>query len=79
MIDEKEIEFHARIPAFYSQKSPIDSIIIDLVLEHFNRKSLSGEYEDITSDEFFNIVEQAHKQYVEDVEKVTLKAYVEGE
>ena len=78
MIDEKEIDFYERIPAFYSQKSPIDSIIIDLVLEHFNHRSLAGTYEDMTSDEFFAIVEEAHKQYVKDVEKATLKAYTEG-
>tara|TARA_B100000902_G_scaffold146500_1_gene143600 strand:+ start:1696 stop:1935 length:240 start_codon:yes stop_codon:yes gene_type:complete len=77
MIEEKEIDFYKRIPAFYSQKSPIDSIIIDLVLEHFNHRSLAGAYEDLTSDEFFAIVEKAHKQYVKDVEAATLKAYME--
>lgn len=77
MINEKEIEFYKRIPAFYSQKSPIDSIIIDMVLEHFNHRSLAGTYEDLTSDEFFAIVEEAHKQYVKDVENATLKAYME--
>ncbi len=78
MIEEKEIDFYKRIPAFYSQKSPIDSIIIDLVLEHFNHRSLAGVYEDLTSEEFFAIVEQAHIQYVKDIEAAALKTYLEG-
>jgi|TARA_B100001094_G_scaffold331962_1_gene402124 hypothetical protein len=78
MIEEKEIDFYKRIPAFYSQKSPIDSIIIDLVLEHFNHRSLAGAYEDLTSEEFFAIVEQAHIQYVKDIEAAALKTYLEG-
>jgi hypothetical protein len=76
---EKEIEYYKRIPAFYSQKSPIDSIIIDLVLEHFNHRSLAGIHEDMTSDEFFVIVEKAHMQYVKDVEDAALKSYMKGE
>ena len=44
-------------------KSPIDSIIIDLILEHYNIKTLKGVRETLTADEFMEIVDIAEEQY----------------
>jgi hypothetical protein len=43
--------------------SPIDNIIIDLILDHFNIQSLSGLRESLTGDEFQEIVNRAEHLY----------------
>ena len=42
-------------------KSKIDSIIIDLILEHYNMKSLQGNIETMSSIEFDDIVKFAQE------------------
>ena len=46
-------------------KSPIDSVIIDLILQHYNILSFEGKKSILTSEEFDEIVEIAKKQYYE--------------
>ena len=47
------------------KKSPIDSMIVDLILEHYNVCAFNGEPEIITGDQFQIIVELAEKMYYE--------------
>jgi len=44
-------------------KSPVDGIIIDLILEHFNILSISNTKPILTDDEFDDIVERAEDIY----------------
>ena len=46
-------------------KSPIDSVVIDLILQHYNILSCEGKKSILTSEEFDEIVEIAKKQYYE--------------
>ena len=46
-------------------KSPIDGLIIDLILQHYNILSFEGKKSILTSEEFDEIVEIAKKQYYE--------------
>ena len=46
-------------------KSPIDSVIIDLILQHYNILSFKGKKSILTSEEFDEIVKVAEKQYYE--------------
>jgi len=46
-------------------KSPIDELIIDLILQHYNILSLEGKKAILTSEEFDEIVKIAKKQYYE--------------
>ena len=49
------------------QKSPIDSIIIDLILDHYNLLSMANRKEILSSNEFDNIVIHAQEIYYESV------------
>ena len=49
------------------QKSLIDSIIIDLILDHYNMLSLTNRKVVLSSDEFDSIVIQAKELYYENV------------
>ena len=53
------------------KKSPIDSLIVDLILEHYNIQAFNGRQEIITADEFMNIVEMAKKMYFNKIKKLT--------
>ena len=46
-------------------KSPIDSVIIDLILQHYNILTFEGKKSILTSEEFDEIVKVAKKQYYE--------------
>ena len=46
-------------------KSPIDGLIIDLILQHYNILSFEGKKSILTSEDFDEIVEIAKKQYYE--------------
>ena len=46
-----------------NDKSPIDSIIIDMILEKFNIQSITGLETRITGKEFDDIVKEAEKIY----------------
>ena len=46
-------------------KSPIDGLIIDLILQHYNILTLEGKKSILTSEEFDEIVKVAEKQYYE--------------
>ena len=48
-------------------KSPIDGLIIDLILQHYNILSFEGKKSILTSEEFDEIVKVAEKQYYEHV------------
>ena len=48
-------------------KSPIDSVVIDLILQHYNILSCEGKRSILTSEEFDEIVKVAEKQYYEHV------------
>tara|TARA_R110002020_G_scaffold102057_2_gene239919 strand:+ start:148 stop:378 length:231 start_codon:yes stop_codon:yes gene_type:complete len=47
----------------YKIKSPVDSIIIDLILDHFNIQSMTGKRETITGDEFVSLCRDAERLY----------------
>ena len=46
-------------------RSPIDELIIDLILQHYNILSCEGKKAVLTSEEFDKIVKVAEKQYYE--------------
>ena len=50
-------------------KSPIDSLIVDLILEHFNIESLEGREEILTGDQFSDLVKLAEGMCYEEVTK----------
>ena len=47
--------------------SPIDSIVIDLIMDHFNIQSLSGQRESLTGVEFQEIVSRAEHLYYDQI------------
>ena len=46
-------------------KSPIDSMIVDLIMEHYNIQSFKGRKENLSGDQFMEIVEVAEAMYYE--------------
>ncbi len=50
-------------------KSPIDSLVVDLIMEHFNIQSLEGREEILTGDQFSEVVKVAEGMYYEEVTK----------
>jgi hypothetical protein len=48
-------------------KSPIDGIIIDLIMDHFNIQSLSGHRESLSGEEFQEIVNRAEHLYYDQI------------
>ena len=46
-------------------KSPIDGLILDLILQHYNILSFEGKKTVLSSEEFDEIVKVAEKQYYE--------------
>ena len=48
-------------------KSPIDGIIIDLIMDHFNMQSMSGLKESLTGEEFNTICTQAEEIYYDSI------------
>ena len=53
-------------------KSPIDSMIVDLIMEHFNIQSLEGREEILTGDQFSEVVKLAEGMYYEEMTKLGL-------
>ena len=49
------------------QKSPVDSIIVDMILDHYNIQNLSGKKENLTGEDFNNICKDAEKIYFKTV------------
>ena len=50
-------------------KSPIDSMIVDLIMEHFNIQSLEGREEILTGDQFSEVVKLSEGMYYEEMTK----------
>ena len=48
-------------------KSPIDTMIVDLIMEHYNIQMLQGKQESLSGEEFMELVVLAEQQYYEDV------------
>tara|TARA_Y100000996_G_C22237819_1_gene526406 strand:+ start:369 stop:566 length:198 start_codon:yes stop_codon:yes gene_type:complete len=48
-------------------KSPIDTMIVDLIMEHYNIQMLQGKKESLSGEEFMELVVLAEQQYYEDV------------
>jgi len=46
-------------------KSPIDTMIVDLIMEHYNVQMLQGKKESLSGDEFMELVLLAEQQYYE--------------
>ena len=44
-------------------QSPIDSIIIDMILDHYNIQSATGKKESLSGDDFQEIVDSSKKIY----------------
>ena len=51
----------------FDMKSPIDGIIIDLIMDHFNIQSMSGLKENLTGEEFNTICTQAEEIYYDSI------------
>ena len=51
----------------YKMKSPIDSVIVDCIIEHFNRQSMEKKSEVLTGKEFTDICLQAEEIYYEEI------------
>ena len=51
----------------YEMKSPIDSVIVDMILDHFNRQSLEKKPETLTGQEFTDICLSAEEIYYEEI------------
>ena len=47
----------------FSKKSPVDSIIIDMIIDHYNKQSFSGQEENLTGEDFNDICKRAEKIY----------------
>ncbi len=48
-------------------KSPIDSMIVDLIMEHYNIQMLEGKGESLSGEEFMELVKLAESQYYDHV------------
>ena len=48
-------------------KSPVDNIIIDLILDHFNIQSVNGQRESLTGIDFQKICDHAEQIYFDNV------------
>ena len=48
-------------------KSDIDSVIIDIILDHYNIQSLSGRKEVLTGEDFIDICNDAEERYYENI------------
>ena len=51
----------------YEMKSPIDSVIVDCIIEHFNRLQMEKKSEVLTGKEFTDICLQAEEIYYEEI------------
>ena len=51
----------------FKMKSPVDSIIIDFIMDHFNIQSMSGLKESLTGEEFNTICAQAEEIYYDSI------------
>lgn len=49
------------------KKSPIDSVIIDLILNHYNIQSIKGKKQSLSGADFDNLVADAQRVYYEQV------------
>ena len=47
----------------------VDSVIVDLIMEHFNIQSLEGRDEILTGDQFSDVVKLAEGMYYEEMTK----------
>ena len=45
------------------KKSPIDSVIIDLILDHYNIQSIKGKKQTLSGADFDNLVADAKELY----------------
>ena len=48
-------------------KSPIDSVIVDMIIDHFNRQSIDKKPEKLTGKEFTDICLSAEELYYEEI------------
>jgi len=48
-------------------KSPIDDVIINLIMDHFNMQSIRGLKENLTGDEFNAICAKAEEMYYDSI------------
>ena len=51
----------------FKQKSPVDSIIIDLIIDHYNIQSLAGEREVLTGEQFNMFCKEAENLFYKQV------------
>jgi len=47
----------------FKTKSPVDGIIIDMILDHYNMQSMSGHPESLTGENFNDICKEAETIY----------------
>ena len=48
-------------------KSPVDSIIVDLIIDYFNIQNFTGKKEMLSGEMFDSICKQAHKIYLKQI------------
>ena len=49
----------------FNKKSPVDSIIIDMIIDHYNKQNFSGQKENLTGEDFNDICKDAEKIILE--------------
>lgn len=48
-------------------KSPIDSVIVDMIIDHFNKQAFSKKREQLTGKQFTEICLEAEQIYYEEI------------
>ena len=48
-------------------KSPIDSILVDMIIEHFNQQSINGKKELLTGKEFMKYCREAESNLYQNI------------
>tara|TARA_A100001011_G_scaffold313346_1_gene331186 strand:- start:557 stop:745 length:189 start_codon:yes stop_codon:yes gene_type:complete len=48
-------------------KSPIDSILVDMIIEHFNQQSIKGEDETLSGNEFMKYCREAESNLYQNI------------
>ena len=51
----------------YKMKSPIDSVIVDMIIDHFNKQAFSKKREQLTGKQFTEICLEEEQIYYEEI------------
>ena len=51
----------------FSKKSPVDSIIVDMILDHYNMQSMRKKKETLSGESFQMICDEAREIYLQQI------------